>query len=121
MKVIFNLITMAFVSLSGVTYADSLSTTLSIEPNRCIALQQGQACYADLEFQWKTAATGEYCLFDDRQPDPLVCWTGNTVTFHKLQFKSKINVNYEIRLKSSKQSLAQVMVKISWIKVRKQN
>jgi len=113
--VAFRLFAIALVFASGVARADSLAYTLAIEPNRCIALQQGQVCYADLKFQWKTPATGEYCLYDERPSDPLLCWMGNTVTVYKQKFSSRKNVNYEIRLKSSEQPLAQATVKVSWI------
>jgi len=63
--------------------ADGIATSLSVKPSRCIALHQGQTCYASLTFRWETPATGEYCLFDERQPDPLVCWAGNKKEAYK--------------------------------------
>lgn len=99
----------------GVCYADSLSSSLTVKPNRCIALQHGQTCFATLDFQWATPTIGEYCLFDERQTKPLVCWTGDTMDSFKLKFNSDKNVNYEIRLKLSEQTLAVALVKISWI------
>lgn len=115
MSVFFKLIAVFFVFASGTIIADKLSATLAIEPSRCIALQQGQACFANLKFQWTNPAPGDYCLFDDRQRDPLLCWAGNTITSYKLQFKARKNVSYEIRKKSGDQPLAQALVKISWV------
>lgn len=112
---IFKLIAVSFVLSPGTTLADNLPTTLIVEPNRCIALQQGQTCYADLKFEWANPPTGQFCLFDERQPDPVVCWMGNTLVSYKLQFKSDKNVNFEIRSKPSDLSLAQVLVKVSWV------
>ena len=99
----------------GVCYADSSTSSLTVKPNQCIALQQGQSCYATLHFQWVTPASGEYCLFDERQTKPLVCWTGNTMGSFKQKFKSDENVNFEIRSKLSEQALADALVKISWV------
>ena len=96
----------------GECYADS---SLTVKPNQCIALQQGQTCYATLNFQWATPTTGEYCLFDHRQTKPLVCWSGNTMDAFTQKFQSDENVNFEIRLKSSEQALADALVKISWV------
>lgn len=112
---IVKLIAFVFVFVPGATVADKLSTTLTIEPSRCIALEQGQVCFASLKFRWTNPATGEYCLFDERQRNPVVCWEGNTITSYKLEFKSNKNVRYEIRSKLSDQSLAQALVKISWV------
>jgi len=114
-RFIVKFIAFVLVSVPGVAVADKLSATLTIEPSRCIALEQGQTCFAGLKFRWTNPATGEYCLFDERQRDPLVCWKGRTVTSYTLEFKSNKNVSYDIRLKLSDQSLAQALVKISWV------
>jgi len=106
---------LVFVIVPGITHADSVSSTLTVKPSRCIALQQGQKCFATLKFQWTTPASGEFCLYDERQPDPIVCWVGTTIKAYKQKFESNKNVNYEIRLKMSEQPLARALVKISWI------
>jgi len=95
--------------------ADDERASLTVKPNRCIALQQGQACFADLKFQWSKLADGEYCLFDSRKQEPLVCWAGNSRSSYKQQFNSRKNVSYEIRSRLGDRLFAQAMVKISWI------
>jgi len=115
MKLVLKLIAAYLVFTLGHSYADNHSSVLTVKPNRCVALQQGQACFATLRFQWTTPASGEFCLFDERKQDPLVCWSGNTLAAYKQKFESNKNVKYEIRLKLSEQTLAQTMVKISWI------
>ena len=102
---------------------DTVSISLKVKPSRCIALQQGQSCFADLTFRWSTPETGDYCLFDERQANPLVCWAGNELASYKVAFKSDINVKYEIRTSTdatagstnSEHALAQTLVKISWV------
>jgi len=104
-----------FVGFSTNLCADNDAFVLNIKPDRCIALHQGQTCYARLSFQWNTPAGGEYCLFDERLAEPLACWPGNKIIEFKHEFASDINVNYHIRSKQSQQSLAQALVKISWV------
>ncbi len=99
----------------SVTNADNSSTSLTVKPERCIALQQGQTCYVRLSFKWITPTTGEYCLFDESRTKPLVCWSGNATDSYKLMFRSDKNVNYQIRSKLGEQTLAEALVKISWI------
>jgi len=115
MKLVLNVLRFCFICHMGACNADNSSSSLSVKPNRCIALQQGQTCYSTLDFRWKTPTTGEYCLFDERQTKPLVCWTGNTMDSFRQKFKSDKNVNYEIRLKLGDQTLANALVKISWV------
>ena len=97
------------------SFADKLTATLSVEPARCIALQQGQLCFADLKFKWTTEGEGEFCFFENEKSKPLICWQGNTVTSYERKIKSRKNIKYEIRSMPSNESLAQVQVKISWV------
>jgi len=96
-------------------FADSNVSSLSVKPNRCIALHQGQTCYMSLSFQWKTPATGEYCLFDDRKSNPLICWIGDRRLSFKHEFVADSNVVYDIRARNERKSLSQALVKISWV------
>jgi len=95
--------------------ADQGSTKFSVRPARCIALHQGQTCYATLKFQWKTPRGSEYCLFDTRLDNPLLCWKGRGSSEHRLEFASDKNVSYEIRDVQSQQTLSDALVKISWV------
>jgi len=97
------------------SHADSSSSTLTVKPSRCIALQKGQTCYATLSFNWTTPADGEYCLFDEHMEKPMICWTGNTLLAYNHEFKSKKNVNYHIRLRQGQLSISSTLVKISWV------
>lgn len=99
----------------GFPHADSHFSILTVKPDRCIGLQQGQVCFETLTFTWTTPGTGEYCLFDERQANPLVCWVGDSEQVFTQKFESNINVNYEIRLKNNQNPLAQALVKVSWI------
>lgn len=101
-------------SIAGV-FADNSAPSLSVRPDRCIALHQGQTCYASLAFRWNTPATGEYCLFDDRKSEPLICWIGDRRVAFKHEFVADRNVVYDIRTRNGQQSLSQVLVKISWV------
>jgi len=115
MKVLIKLAALSFLLLLGITHADNQSASLSVKPDRCIGLQQGQVCFATLKFKWTTPASGEFCLFDEHRADPLVCWIGDSETTFVEPFESNVNVNYEIRLKSSDEPVAQALVKVSWV------
>jgi hypothetical protein len=109
------LVSLCFLLVLGITHADSQTSSLTVKPDRCIGLQQGQTCFTTLKFKWTTPAAGEFCLFDERSTDPLVCWVGDSKTSFSQPFESNLNVIYEIRLKSNDEPLAQVLVKVSWV------
>jgi len=97
------------------SYAENQNISLSVKPNRCIALHQGQTCYATLKFKWTTPNDNEYCLFSDLHESSIVCWIGSTLLRYEYDFKSDKNVMFDIRVKQNQQPLAQALVKISWI------
>jgi len=108
-------VSLCFLLALGISRAASQSTGLTVKPDRCIGLQQGQTCYTTLKFKWTTPVTGEFCLYDERGTDPLVCWVGDSETSFVQTFESNTNVTYEIRSKSSDEPLASVLVKVSWV------
>jgi len=115
MKVLIKLAALSVCLLLSITHADNQSASLTVKPDRCIGLQQGQVCFAMLTFKWTTPASGEFCLYDEHRADPLVCWIGDSETTFAEPFESNVNVNYEIRLKSSDEPVAQALVKVSWV------
>jgi len=102
-------------SLPAILFADSLTTQLSVKPDRCIALYQGQVCYQTVTFHWQTPEYGEYCLFIQNQANPLLCWMGDQRNTYAQEFKSKQSVVYEIRTKGSKEILFETKVKVAWV------
>lgn len=117
MRLALRTVTVCLMLVLGFTHADNHVSTLTVKPERCIGLQQGQVCYATLKFKWTTPASGEFCLFDERQADPLVCWIGSTQEMFTQKFKSNTNVTFEIRRKNDREQLvlARALVKVSWV------
>jgi hypothetical protein len=91
-----------------------------VKPARCIALHQGQTCYQDLELNWRTPPTGDYCLVqlgdaEGSEPSLISCWSGIEKTSHRLEFVSDRNIIYQIRLRDQTTALAQVVVELAWV------
>lgn len=104
-----------FALLPFSVHAQSETDLFNVKPNRCIALHQGQTCFMSVRFEWQTPETGDYCLFDDFNSSPLICWSGNGLASFRHEFESSKNVVYEIREKQNQQLILQTLVKISWV------
>lgn len=115
MRLVLKLAALSLMLALGITHAENPIEDLTVKPDRCIGLQQGQVCFAKLKFTWTTPASGEFCLFDERRADPLVCWIGRSKSTFSQKFESNKNVTYEIRLKNNSEALAQALVKVSWV------
>jgi hypothetical protein len=87
----------------------------TVQPDKCIALHQGQVCYQDLEFNWQTPAGAEYCLYEVSQPQAVVCWTGEQLRSHNFEFASAASTLYQIRMMGSDVVLSEVTVEVAWV------
>jgi hypothetical protein len=93
--------------------ADAVGFTA--QPDRCIALHQGQVCYQRVEFRWNTPADGDYCLHQLGLPDAVTCWSGGGLASYNMDFASSESLVYELRARDQRQLLAQVTVEVAWV------
>ncbi len=109
------LVILTNIALVAQVYSEPKNISLSVKPNRCITLNQGQSCYQKLLFTWSTPETGEYCLYQGVNANELICWQGNQIHSFALDFESEQNQYYFIQSKESPEVLAKVQVKVAWI------
>ncbi|MGI9295451.1 MAG: DUF3019 domain-containing protein [Pseudomonadales bacterium] len=114
-KVLVTTLCITLVVISTHVRADNQQIEFGVKPNRCIALHQGQTCYQKLKFHWQTPASGEYCLFQTSEAEPLVCWKGKEKASFMHEFKSDSSIIYQIRIKNQTKSLSSVKVKVAWV------
>ncbi|HMW50002.1 MAG TPA: DUF3019 domain-containing protein, partial [Cellvibrionaceae bacterium] len=90
------------------------AATLTAKPNKCIALNRGQACYQTVRFYWHTPAAGDYCLFAEGQPTPLHCWQGAGAPPFQHEFVGQQSQGFFIRTPEG-QTLAQLDLVVAWV------
>ena len=93
-----------------------------VKPNRCIALRKGQDCYQTLKFKWDLDSSkidqneeATFCLVQDDQDNPLICWQKNELNNFKIEFKSSSGVEYFIVRKDKNEKLGRLEVDVSWV------
>ncbi len=110
-----------FIIMSFQIQANSIDIkpTLSIVPEQCVALLQGQACYVTVELNWQTPEQGNYCLYSSLNIRPIQCWQDKKVGELKQEFVSKNNIKFFLRLRNSKENIANIEIKMAWVHKRK--
>ncbi|TVZ37934.1 Protein of unknown function (DUF3019) [Alteromonadaceae bacterium 2753L.S.0a.02] len=88
---------------------------LSVTPNRCIALRQGQYCYQKLKFKWQVEESHDYCLYVSDDPNPLVCWQGTKLASYEHDFKSLQDRTFSLRDETSGVQLDEVIIDVAWV------
>lgn len=88
---------------------------LNVKPGQCVALHQGQLCYQTLDFTWQVSSAEEYCLVQERMGQPVVCWRGGERSSHQLEFNNTQQTRFDLQMKSSGRTVANVMVDVAWV------
>lgn len=85
--------TLIFMSPIQAEPADS-NAWLTIIPEQCVALLQGQECYVNAELKWETTVSGDYCLYSSLTITALRCWENKKTGEFKREFSSKNNIKF---------------------------
>ncbi len=113
------LLMMLLLPISFLTNATDLQASMSVNPDQCVAMSQGQSCYVAVELSWKVQSPGNYCLYTQGQSKALNCWQNSFEGEFKKAFNSKVNLNFSLRRQDEKISLATAVVKMAWVHKKK--
>lgn len=114
-RILFAFMILLLASLAPQTRGADAAAGFTVQPDKCIALHQGQVCYQDLKFSWRTPAGAEYCLYEVSQTTAVICWTGNELASHTMEFASASSTVYEIRVRNSNTVISAVTVEVAWV------
>ncbi|NQZ86887.1 MAG: DUF3019 domain-containing protein [Colwellia sp.] len=92
---------------------------LTIVPEQCVALLQGQACYVTVELNWQTPVAGNYCLYSSLNTHPIQCWRDKKMGRLKQEFVSKNNIEFFLQKLSTKENIANIEIKMAWVHKKK--
>lgn len=88
---------------------------LLLKPTQCVALHEGQDCYANVELLWEAVNVGNYCLYSTQQNRSLQCWQNGTRGNYKSAVLSNQDILFTIRLQESDVVLAQQELVMAWV------
>ncbi|EAR10889.1 DUF3019 domain-containing protein [Reinekea blandensis] len=92
---------------------------LTLTPERCVAMNEGQTCYQTVIVRWQTNEIADYCLYLQDEPEPLVCWESVRQGRSRVEFASDISLSYRLVLtpqtSNKRQEIAQATLTVSWV------
>ncbi|KID54643.1 signal peptide protein [Pseudoalteromonas luteoviolacea] len=101
------------------TANDKRKGILNASPTKCVALNQGRTCYADVVFDISAPTAGDYCLRESESKRILQCWANTDSFSYTLNFGSIESVSYELIAKAHSDVLAVTTIEVNWVhKVR---
>lgn len=87
--------------------------TLTVVPDKCVALRKGQTCYQRVKIRFKLDNTGNYCLYLNDNEQAEKCWSGVASGEYMHDVRSSENV--EISLQKNSTVVAQTRVTVAWV------
>ncbi len=117
---------MAYLSLLVIIYSlafsnqvvakdNSTAYSLSIEPQQCVAMRQGQLCYVDVKIAWRAGQTGSYCLFSSLHQEALQCWSNAVIGTFQQEMSAQENIVFSVKRQGSSISLISKELKMAWV------
>lgn len=92
---------------------------MSVAPQKCVAMKQGNSCFVTVEVEWQLPNTGHYCLHSSQQKQEIECWDGKSQGRVELDIKALNNVTFIIRAKDGEQPLLSGLIKMAWVYKKK--
>lgn len=88
---------------------------LTIKPTRCIALHEGQVCYQKININWKADVADHYCLHEQDNKIPLICWDGVDNARWSYEFEGKTTQTFVLLRKADGKMVADVSIEVAWV------
>ncbi len=110
---------MLLLVISSVANATDIQASMTVSPEQCVAMRQGQTCYVSVELSWQVDTPGNYCLYTAGEPKALNCWINSSVGDMKKSFDSKVNLEFSLRHQNDSISVATAVVKMAWVHKKK--
>ncbi|NQY89606.1 MAG: DUF3019 domain-containing protein [Colwellia sp.] len=94
------LVVVILLLLNMKVYANEASSLakLTLTPNQCISLHQGQQCFVTVDISWQVAHAGKYCLFSSLQKNKLTCWLMTKSASFKQELVIEKDVTFTLKL-----------------------
>jgi hypothetical protein len=101
-------------SLSNPTIA-APNEGITITPEQCVALTQGQKCYVDATLTWDLTTIGNYCLFSSQQEKPLFCWQQKKKGQFQKEFVATKSIVFTLKAENTQEEKASQQLKVTWV------
>jgi hypothetical protein len=114
-------ILLLLVGFSAQSYAQQnsgLSQALQVQPNKCVALNQGRDCFTNIMIRWQLKEKRDYCLFLQVLQEPprlMKCWQGLNQGQWQHEFQSAKGAEFLLMEKTGNTVLASASMQVSWL------
>jgi hypothetical protein len=86
---------------------------LSVRPQRCVTLREGQPCFVRLKLAWSSSESQDLCVYGQGEK-PLACWLGSRGEELILEQSLLESTRYSLR-DATGEELVSTEVTVAWV------
>lgn len=94
---------------------------LELNPQKCVALKQGNICYQQVKLIWSVLQKGNYCVVEKSQSKELKCWNNASQGSLDFEFAQDKTEQYALIDMDKKQTIAQQKIEVKWVYKNRRN
>lgn len=87
----------------------------SLSPSKCVALNEGRTCFADVAFTLELPDQREYCVREMGQAMPIGCWRASETVKYLHSFAHSTTTTYELVDRAKGNVLASQTIEVNWV------
>jgi len=88
--------------------------TLSVKPNKCVALRKGEPCYQNVVLTYSSTTRHNVCLVREKVEKPLKCWKNTADATHKYRITASESFSFHI-IDANNNRLASFQFTVAWV------
>ncbi|MEC4090480.1 DUF3019 domain-containing protein [Pseudoalteromonas rubra] len=94
--------------------------TLTLSPQQCVALHQGEYCHSELTIHWQANSPGNYCVTHSNREQPLKCWQASAKGTMTMDLQFNQNVHFFLQ-DTQQKTLASAQLTYAWVYNKSKN
>lgn len=89
-------------------------THLQVKPAKCVALNEGRTCFANVVFSWQSPEKQSLCIYQKQPKKKIACWHSPAKQEIAFKFKSNQSQIYQL-INQEDIILAETMIEVNWV------
>lgn len=87
----------------------------SLSPSKCVALNEGRTCFADVAFTLNLPDQREYCVREMGQATPIGCWRASETVKYLHSFAHSTTTTYELVDRARGDVISSQSIEVNWV------
>ncbi len=96
---------------------------MTLSPQQCVALHEGQQCFAEISISWASPSANNYCLYSSQLAKPITCWNNSNQGSVEYNLETAKNVQFilmQVLTNQPNKLVAERELQVSWVYKKKQ-